>query len=261
MKRILISLTLILISSVASSASLRSKAQQADSAYNKEAYNEAVALYLESIAQDGISSDIYYNLGNAYYRAGQLGKAIISYERALAIDPSNDEARTNLDFVRTRIVDIPEDDSSFLSNLHKEICSLMSPDGWAVLALLLFIILLSTVALYIFSSNVRMRKTGFFGGIVILFLFIYTVIVASQTASAIDSHDRAIVTVPTTILSSAPRSSRSKTEKVVPIHEGTKVHIVDSLSTPDDPEVGKWYDVKINNSTRAWLNAADVEKI
>lgn len=261
MKRTIISLTIILISSAVALAAQMTKAQQADSAYNKESYNEAVTLYLESIEQDGISSDIYYNLGNAYYRAGQLGKAIISYERALAVDPSNSEARTNLDFVRTRIVDIPEDDSSFLSNLHKDISALMTPNGWAVMAFVLFIILLSTVALYIFSSNVRMRKTGFFGGIVVLFLFVYTVIVASQTASAIDTHDRAIVTVPTTVLSSAPRSSRSKTEKVVPIHEGTKVRIIDSLSTPDDPEVGKWYDVKINNSTRAWLNAADVEKI
>lgn len=236
-------------------------AQQADSAYNKENYREAVGLYLESIENDGVSSDLYYNLGNAYYRDGQLGRAIISYERALALDPSNEYARTNLAFVRTRIEDIPEDDSSFLSNLHRNISSTLSPDGWSVAALCLFLLLLGTIAMYMFSSNVAMRKSGFFGGIAVLFIFVYVLMIAGQTASAYSRHDTAVVIVPTTNLSSAPRSTRSKTEKVVPIHEGTKVEIVDSVSTPDDPNVGKWYDVKINNSSRAWLNAADVEKI
>ena len=236
-------------------------AEQADSAYNRESYSEAVELYNEAIATEGVSSTLYYNLGNAYYRANSLGKAILSYERALALDPSNEEAAINLNFVRTRIEDAPEDDSSFLSNLHSGIVSNMSPDAWAWTALVLFIILLGTVALYIFSSNVVMRKLGFFGGIVMIFVFAYTIVIAYQTASAYKSHEEAVVIVPTTNLSSAPRSNRGDKEKVVPIHEGTKVMIIDSLSTPDDPNVGKWYDVKINNSSRAWLNAADVERI
>lgn len=236
-------------------------AEQADSAYNKEDYAEAIRLYNEAISTDGVSATILYNLGNAYYRDNRLGKAILSYERALALDPSNEDAAINLKFVRTRIEDAPEDDSSFLSNLHKRIVSNMSPDAWAWVALTIFIILLATIAMYIFSSNVIMRKTGFFGGIVLIFIFIYVFAIAYQTASAYKSHDKAIVIVPTTNLSSAPRSNRGEKEKVVPIHEGTKVLILDSLSTPDDPNVGKWYDVKINNSSRAWLNAADVERI
>lgn len=254
----IISFCLSLLALTMSAAPL---AQQADSAYNREAYSDAVTLYNEAIATDGASSTLYYNLGNAYYRANSLGKAILSYERALALDPSNEEAAINLNFVRTRIEDAPEDDSSFLSNLHKGIVSNMSPDAWAWTALILFIILLGTIALYIFSSNVILRKVGFFGGIAMIFVFAYTIAIAYQTAAAYKSHDAAIVIVPTTNLSSAPRSTRGDKEKVVPIHEGTKVMIIDSLSTPDDPNVGKWYDVKINNSSRAWLNAADVERI
>lgn len=254
----IISFCLSLLALTMSAAPL---AQQADSVYNREAYSDAVTLYNEAIATDGASSTLYYNLGNAYYRANSLGKAILSYERALALDPSNEEAAINLNFVRTRIEDAPEDDSSFLSNLHKGIVSNMSPDAWAWTALILFIILLGTIALYIFSSNVILRKVGFFGGIAMIFVFAYTIAIAYQTAAAYKSHDAAIVIVPTTNLSSAPRSTRGDKEKVVPIHEGTKVMIIDSLSTPDDPNVGKWYDVKINNSSRAWLNAADVERI
>lgn len=261
-RNILTGLALLLCSTLSSlPASAATLSAQADSAYNKENYSLAVSLYNESIATDGASSDIYYNLGNAYYRDGKLGKAILCYERALALNPANKEARTNLDFVKTKIQDIPEDDSSFLSNLHKSISSTVSPDAWAWLTLALFIVLLGTIALYIFSSNITWRKIGFFGGGIVAVAFVYLFIIAWQTASASSKHNEAVVTVQTTNLSSAPRSSRSKTEKVVPIHEGTKIEILDSVSTPDDPHVGKWYDVKINNSSRAWLNAADVEKI
>ena len=249
-------LTLFGLSASADSLTLR-----ADSAYNREAYADAIRLYNEAIADEGVSSNLYYNLGNAYYRDNRLGKAILSYERALALDPSNKEAATNLRFVRTQIEDMPEDDSSFLSNVHGNIVSGMSPDAWAWTALFLFIIVLGTVALYIFSSNVALRKVGFFGGIIVLVFFVYTLVIAYQTAGAYDRHDKAVVIVPTTNLSSAPRSTRSEKEKIVPIHEGTKVEIIDSLSTPDDPNVGKWFDVKINNTTRAWLDAQAVERI
>ena len=68
------------------------------------------------------------------------------------------------------------------------------------------------------------------------------------------------MTVPTTLLNSVPRQPK-QTEKVVPLHEGTKVQIIDSVSTPDDPVSPRWYNVKINNSTGAWLRATDVERI
>lgn len=236
-------------------------AMQADSAYNKEDYAEATRLYNISIANEGPSSNIYYNLGNAYYRNNNLGRSILSYERALKIDPSNEKAQTNLAFVKTKIQDIPEDDSSFLSNLNSSITASLSPNTWSWLAMFAFVIMLSSIGLYIFSSNVRWRKTGFFGGIVVAIIFLYLFITAWQTSNGPTEHNEAIVVEPTTNLCSAPRSTRSKTEKVVPIHEGTKIEILDSISTPDDPNVGKWYDAKINNSSRGWLNADDVEKI
>jgi hypothetical protein len=121
--------------------------------------------------------------------------------------------------------------------------------------------LLASIAVYIFTTDITVRKTGFFGGIVMIVVTIYAIVIAAESVSIASTHDTAVVIVPTTHLSSAPRSPKSKTEKVVPIHEGTKIEIVDSVATPDDPESPKWYDVKINNSTRAWLRAADVERI
>ncbi|MDE6465007.1 MAG: tetratricopeptide repeat protein [Muribaculaceae bacterium] len=236
-------------------------AQQADSAYNREDYRSAIELYNQAIRTDGPGTDVYYNLGNAYFRNDNPGKAVVAYERALRIDPTNSDARHNLDFVRARIQDRPEDDSTFLTNLHEGIMASMTANAWAWTALAVFVLLLGAIALYIFAPAVNLRKAGFFGGIVLLFVFGYTLYVASDSASLSQSHEHAVVIVPMTQLNSVPRAARGSDDRVVPIHEGTRVEIVDSVPTPDDPVSPMWYCVKINNSTRAWLRASDVERI
>ncbi len=235
--------------------------QQADSAYNKKDFQAALYYYQNAMQKDGVSSDLYYNIGNTYYRLGDLGHAVLSYKRALALDPSNEDAISNLEFVKTKIADKPEDDSTFLWNMHHRAIAMMSPDAWAWTAFSIFVVVLSLFALYLFAPGVRLRKVGFFGAFVMLFVFAYTLVAAWSAARGLDGGNSAVVTVPTTNLRSTPATSNSKTDKVVPIHEGTEVRILDSLATPDDPATPLWYDVKINNTSRAWLPAGDVEKV
>lgn len=257
MKRIFFAISVIIVSAFSTLA--LTTAQQADSAYSKEDYRMAIRLYLQAIDSDGVSPEIYYNLGNAYYRINELGRAVLYYQRALNLDPSMDDARSNLEFVKTRIIDKPEDDSSFLSNLHRRILAGFSPDAWAWIAFVMFVLLTGCVAVYIFSGNVMLRKTGFFGGIVVLVLTVYAITIAYQAATASKRTDMAVVIVPTANLRSVPGTSSDN--KVIPIHEGTMLEITDSLIMQGESSSPKWYDVKINNSTRAWVNAADVEQI
>ncbi len=234
---------------------------QADSAYNCEDYKTAARLYESALEADGPVATVFYNLGNTWYRLGRPGNAILNYERALKLDPSFADARTNLEFVRGTIVDKPEDDSSFLGNLYESIVMAASPDAWAWITLCSFMLLLSAAALYIFTQRVGLRKIGFFSGIVLFFVTGVLISVSYNSVRRARSSDRAIVMVPTTNLTSAPRAPKDKTEKVVPVHEGTLLRIIDSVSTPADPASHTYYDVKINNSTRAWVKAADVERI
>lgn len=258
-KTIIATLALLILTLPASFAA--TAVQQADSAYNKKNFQDALYYYQAAAQKDGVSSDLYYNMGNTYYRLGDLGHAVLNYRRALALDPSNEEARLNLEFVRTKITDKPEDDSTFLRNVHLKIVSWMSPDAWAWTSMGVFALMIGLIAIYLFAPTVNARKVGFFGAFVILFIFIYTLYVAWSSANAYNGNGRAVVTAPVTNLRSTPASSNSSADKVVPIHEGTELIILDSLATPDDPKVPLWYDVKINNTSRAWLPAADVEKV
>ena len=258
-KTIIATLALLILTLPASFAA--TAVQQADSAYNKKNFQDALYYYQAAAEKDGVSSDLYYNMGNTYYRLGDLGHAVLNYRRALALDPSNEEARLNLEFVRTKITDKPEDDSTFLRNVHLKIISWMSPDAWAWTSMGVFALMIGLIAIYLFAPSVNARKVGFFGAFVMLFIFIYTLYVAWSSANAYNGNGRAVVTAPVTNLRSTPASSNSSADKVVPIHEGTELIILDSLATPDDPKVPLWYDVKINNTSRAWLPAADVEKV
>lgn len=237
-----------------------SLAGRADSAYNATNYRQAAQLYTEALKQSGPNTTLYYNLGNSYYRLGQTGQAVANYERALRVDPSNRDAAENLRFVQSKIGNLPEDDSSFLGNLHHSILALMTPDHWAWTGIAMVVLLIGMIALYVFGSGVLARKTGFFGGIVMLFVTVYVLVVAWQASTMWRSHDDAVVMVDTN-LNTEPHSPRSASDKLIPVPEGACLHIIDSLATPNDPQAPKWYDVKINNSTRAWVNAAHVERI
>ncbi len=234
---------------------------KADSAYNSKDYTEAADLYKTIIKEYGVSSDLYYNLGNTYFRMGKVSQSILAYERALKIDPSNRDARTNLNFVNTTLEDKPEDNSSILGKLHSGVIALMSPNAWARTAFVLFVIIIGLVAVYLFLTNITIRKVGFFGAIVLFIIFLYTAIVAYQSAMAIDNDDIAIVTVPSANLTPAPSDKTDKNDKIVPVHEGTRLVIIDSVNTAGNAGAQLWYHVKVNNSTAAWIDASNVERI
>ena len=111
MNKIYITLLLLFFASTISANSLT---HQADSAYTEDNFVEAISLYNKIIQEEGTSSILYYNLGNSYFRSGKLGKAIICYERSVILDPSNEDAITNLDFVRSQITDKPGDNGTWI---------------------------------------------------------------------------------------------------------------------------------------------------
>lgn len=244
----------------ATSALAGTTVQDADSAYSRRDFAGALSGYRKALDSEGSSSDLYYNLGNTYYRLGNVGQAVLFYERALKVNPANEDAFANLEFVRSRIQGSPEDDTTFLGKMHQSIKADMTPDAWAWTAFMLFVLMCGAVALYLFTDRIILRKVGFFSALILLAVFAYVITVAYQTANAVDDDSYAIVTSPVTNLRSEPTTD-AKDAKTVPLPAGSKVEIVDSLSTPKDTKVQMWYEVKINNNSRAWMNAADAERI
>ena len=235
--------------------------QQADSAYSADKFQDAVELYNQAINEYGSSSKLYYNLGNAYYRCGNLGQAVLNYERALRLDPTDNNTRANLEFVNSKLIDKPGERGTFLENAFDSMATSMTSNGWAWLAFILFVLFAASVVLYLFSSAVNLRKLGFFGGGVLFVLSVMAIIVAIRAKSIATSTDYAIITSPSTILSTTPRAPKNRNEEAMLLHAGTKLHILDSITSRTDRLNMTWYDVEVDNEHRAWISSADVEKV
>lgn len=260
MKHILLTLTLLL-AGIATASAAGDDIARADSAYNGDNFQLAVKLYTAAIAKQGPSADLYYNLGNSYYRLKQTGKAVLCYERALRLDPTDSDLRANLEFVNSKLTDRPGERGTFIGNALDSAASCATSNAWARGALILFAITLGEIALYIFTSQIGLRKLGFFGAIVTLLLTVVALFLSFRAASIETADDKAVITEPSTILSTSPRRPLNSSEEAMMLHEGTVVTILDSVTTTGDSIKSTWYNVEIDNARRAWINSADVEKI
>ena len=138
---------------------------EADSAYMKENYQEAASLY-EKILEKGHSSEIYYNLGNCYYRLEKIGPAVLNYERALLLSPGDGDIRHNLELARSKTKDkISPVGEIFIVTWYKEVINWLNVDQWATLGIISFILLLIMLCLYLFGKQINIRKVGFYSSI------------------------------------------------------------------------------------------------
>ncbi len=224
---------------------------QANEAYAQEDYNKAIALYEQTLNEQGVSSDLYYNLGNAYYKHNEFAKAILNYERALLLNPGNEDARFNLDMANTQIVDkIDPVGRFFLSVWIDSMRSALSSNTWAIIGIVSFFLFLAGLYLYLFTKSVFTRKLGFFGGAILLLASIVANSFSWGLNSKLKAHSEAIVFAPTIPVKSSP--AESGTDLFV-LHEGTKVSILSTL--------GDWTEVKISDGNRGWLPASSIEII
>jgi len=231
---------------------------RANQAYKQELYNEALKLYLQEAEKTGVSSSLYCNIGDTYYRLKDNVHAVLYYERALLLDPSNGDARFNLEFVRGKM-QLPDDaGDSWFSNWVDQTVSRLSSNTWAVIAIITFLLFLAGVAVYLFLDSVLMRKIGFFGGAVVLVMSILANLAAFHVYHKATSGNGAIVMPQSVTLSTAPREPRDKEEEAFQLQQGTRVEIVDSIA---DKAHGKWLQVVTAGGRKAWISAQDVEVI
>ena len=224
---------------------------QANESYSREDYKKAAELYEKVLQDEGISSDLYYNLGNAYYKDKQYAKAILNYERALLLSPGNEDARFNLNMANSHITDkIEPVGSFFLTGWIHSLINTLSSNSWAILGIISFLLFIVGIYLYFFTRNVLLRKIGFFAGLLLLLVSIFSNSFASEQKDKITERNEAIVFAPTITIKSSP--AESGTDLFV-LHEGTKVKLLD--------KVGDWSEILLADGNRGWIPTNQIEII
>ncbi len=225
--------------------------QQANNAYQQNDFAKAAQLYQQVLGEGYRSAELEYNLGNTYYKMGELGKAILHFERALTLSPNDADTKSNLDLARSQVKgELDELPEFFLTAIWKKGRGALSSSIWGIVALALWWLAFVGFAVWLLGKNRKQKKNGFFVGIVCLVLSIVPFSLALSRVAYEQNTGQAILLQETTPLRSAPDKDGSE---ILTLYEGTKVQLLDYLSG--------WWQVKLPNGERGWLDGKALEKI
>lgn len=270
-KRLVSGVVVVILAAVAAfpARSSVSPAAMADTLYAQGEYAKAAEAYSAIAKVDGVSPGLLFNLANSYAQTGDLGHAILYYSRASRLDPTDRDIRNNLDYFVSKVEDsnraelrgkrisVSPDHPAFFQAAARFICTGFPRDMWAYVGVGAFLLLLAQVALYLFCSDVRLRKFGFFGGICSFFISLICVVFAFMSASYYDSQEKAVLMAYKTELRVEPSSDAEPASNL--LCQGTCLDIV--AEETDVEGRPTWYKVRLNSDIEGWLRASDVEII
>lgn len=225
--------------------------QQANKEYQSENYSGAVDLYKQLVNDGNESSALYYNLGNAYYKSGSNAQALLWYERALRLDPTNEDIKHNIAFVNQKITDkiepVPESAIEMIWNRssHK-----LTENQWAILSIVFSCLLILALAGFIFGRSGGLRIGGGIVFCLSIFMLVFTIIFAAKEHNRFTRHDEAIVM---NMVTEAKSSPTEKGNTIFVIHEGLKVQIT--------KEVENYVEIRIPSGEKGWISKMAIEKI
>ena len=224
---------------------------EGDSAYMRNDYASAIQIY-ESLLKKGEAAEIYYNLGNSYYKADDIAKAILNYERALLLQPGNADIRANLEIARSKTIDkvVSVPDIFFVAWV-KSLINCLSVDAWAKLGIVFFILLLISFSLFFLFKQIVWKKSGFIAGIVFLLLVVLSNIFASEQKSELVNRNKAIILSPSVTVRSTP--SESGTSLFI-LHEGHKIEVKDN-------SMREWKEIRLEDGKVGWVPTSAIEVI
>ncbi len=223
----------------------------ANKLYTENNFDEAVVLYEQIIDSGYRSAELFYNLGNAYYRSGNIAAAILNFERAALIAPGDEDIRFNLELARNRIRDrIEKLPVFFLNRWWQEARNLVDAGTWAAASVSFFIVTLVFLSVFLFSASVIMKKIFFLLAVMVFILSALSFSLGLDQRNYLRNHNTAIVFSPAVPVKSSPDYG---SPDLFIIHEGTKVHVGESF--------GDWCSVRLSDGNQGWLPIDAIEMI
>lgn len=225
--------------------------KNADDEYKKGHYQQAIKDY-EELLKKGPSVELYYNLGNSYYRTDNITRAVLNYERALLLAPGDADIRFNLQMARSKTIDkITPKSEMFFVTWYKSLVNLASVDQWTSIAIVCIVVALIFVLIYLFAPKLVLRKAGFYSAVVFVLVFVFSNIFAYEQKQILTNRTGAIVISPSAGLRKTPVAN---SEAMVIVHEGSRVEIIDDT-------MKDWKQVELEDGREGWILNSQIERI
>jgi len=224
---------------------------EANNAYNQGLYDSALATYQKVLDKGYESGELYYNIGNSYYKNNDIASAILFYEKAQKLLPNDENIAYNLNIANSMIVDkIERVPMLFYERWWNFFYNMLDADTGAILTLILFTVFVFFLGWFIISKTRGRRKMSFYLGMIFLILTITSTSLTYQKYISGLTHNEAIVFDLSVTVKSSP--TQNAVDLFV-IHEGTKVKIIDRIDN--------WAEIKIKNGSIGWLPMKAVKEI
>ena len=225
--------------------------EKANKNYKEGNYELALDLYKQIEEGNAVSSELYYNMANSYYKLNRVGQTIYYYEKALQLDPLNEDAANNLTFARRMTIDtIEELPKTFLQKIENNYIQKLSYTQWSILAIVCsFVAAICFLLFYI--SSISNRKRLYF-----LLSIFSCILLAISLSISYTQHTKRKEIKTAIIFSSKISVNNSPTlnsEEIFVLHEGTKIMILDS--------VDHWKKIKLANGKIGWISADALKEL
>ncbi len=251
MKKVSLIITLFICCLSSAALAQKNSFAQANELYGKGKYQEAATLYESILKTQGVAPELYYNLGNAYYKMNETGLSILNYERALRLSPRYENAKVNLELAQLRVVDnVKQISTFFVKRWIEVIIKTLTSNQWLFLSVSLFVLTIVFVLLFIFSYSQTIRRSSFYFALILFIISMVSVTSSYVRKNQLDAHKEAIIMVGTVTAKSSPDKSGTV---LFQLHEGTKVSIESYL--------GNWTEIKLGNGDIGWIENTNYEVI
>ncbi len=256
MKKALIILATILATNIQIFADNNTQIAQAlldsaNNAYAKKQYDIAAQFYKKILELGYEAPEVYYNLGNAYFKQNKITDAIYYYEKALKLAPDDKDIKYNLEFANRYITDkikpVPE---FFLTKAIHKTADMFSSNEWAVVSLVAFGMAVLLILVFLFTKSISVKKVAFYSGLLGILISASSLYFSKLQYNRYERSNKAIVFAPTVTLKSSPDKDGFD---LMIIHEGLKVEVTDSLNN--------WYEIKLPDGNKGWTEKQNVRII
>ena len=220
--------------------------------YKNAKYEQAAEAYENVVNSDKQqSAELYFNLGNCYYKLNKVAPAIYNYEKALVLNPNDKEIVNNLKFAQKRTIDeikvIPK---VGFAKLLRDFTGIYHYNTWALISVAFSMLFLLSFVGYYFSSMSRSKKMFFFGMFVMIFLLLISVLAAFFEKSHAENEKPAVVFAEMTDVKSEPQKLAPN---VLVLHEGTKVFVKEKLDG--------WRKIQLTDGTEGWMESSAIKEV
>lgn len=221
--------------------------QKGNAFYKQKQYDSAAHYYEKLAAEKPNNAELYYNLGNVYYKLNLIGPAVLNYERALHLEPGYKEAEDNLILTQSRIANrIQGGDDIFFVKWWKTLTQIDNAGFWAISSLVLFLALLALLL----GKRMGRFEISLHRQVIITLsiLFLLCLILSYSSASRNESHAAVVMQQDAPLL-----NSRTNNKPLTLVPEGTTVKIED--------EQDAWMEVKLPDGRSGWMERSYLSRI